>query len=508
MANTASQDVASDSTSSGMGSGNGSGSGSGSSSGTGSSGNSSSNSNKSFTNTASCSSSSDSGGMASLIGAMAIQPRAAEAGGAAVGAAAGPSGSKSNTSSPKTPKMSPKSPNDTFISEGAGSSVASTWWSSSSFKKDASSSSFKKDGSSSSFKKDASSGSFKKRVISAAASAVESMGSFSRRDKRTPSYEAHAGADPGRVDDPMGPSAGGKQILPTAPPVEPSACQHVLAHMHSAPPNAKSVADQPNAALATSASSDGMSVDREQSRPSRPMAVLYSPLSELPRKVKTPGGQAPSALTASYFSGAPCSGAVGTPSAGASTATAAAEGLPMAKRGPYRGKVRRIGWDVQGTDAAEVLAVISRALADLNIPCENMGSEGDAQSIRGLLTLPTCIEASLGAGVMRAAITVTPTTRDGSAVPAGQTAPAGTHDSPVPFRIDVTRHQGDTFQFHAFYRGLEEALRPLIGEGKHAAGRRPFVAEDWSAKPSFMRSSAAAAAVSGMSNAFSSWTRR
>jgi len=296
--------------------------------------------------------------------------------------------------------------------------------------------------------------------------------------------------------------------LPTAPPVEPSACQHVLAHMHSAPPNAKSVTDQPNA------SSDGMSMEREQSRPSRPMAVLYSPLSELPRKVKTPGGQVPSALTASYFSGAPCSGTVGVPSAGASTATVAAEGLPMAKRGPYRGKVRRIGWDVQGTDAAEVLAVISRALADLNIPCEHMGGEGDTQLIRGLLTLPTCIEASLGSGVMRAAITVTPTTRDGSAVPAGQTAPAGTHDSPVPFRIDVTRHQGDTFQFHAFYRGLEEALRPLIGDSKDTAGRRPphrataFSAEDWSTKPSFMRSSAAAAAVSGMTNAFSSWTRR
>ena len=33
----------------------------------------------------------------------------------------------------------------------------------------------------------------------------------------------------------------------------------------------------------------------------------------------------------------------------------------------------------------------------------------------------------------------------------------------MPFRIDVARYAGDTFQFHAFYRAFRETLRPLIG---------------------------------------------
>ena len=39
----------------------------------------------------------------------------------------------------------------------------------------------------------------------------------------------------------------------------------------------------------------------------------------------------------------------------------------------------------------------------------------------------------------------------------------GSRLSPQKYRIDVTRYAGDTFQFHAFYRSLREALRPLIG---------------------------------------------
>lgn len=46
---------------------------------------------------------------------------------------------------------------------------------------------------------------------------------------------------------------------------------------------------------------------------------------------------------------------------------------------------------------------------------------------------------------------------------AGASASEAVLRPPLPFRIDVARYAGDTFQFHAFYRAFRETLRPLIG---------------------------------------------
>ena len=63
----------------------------------------------------------------------------------------------------------------------------------------------------------------------------------------------------------------------------------------------------------------------------------------------------------------------------------------------------------------------------------------------------------MGAGVMRATIVVTQTSKS---------SPEPTPVSPSSsqsFRVDVARFTGDTFQFHAFYRQLRELMRPLTG---------------------------------------------
>ena len=88
----------------------------------------------------------------------------------------------------------------------------------------------------------------------------------------------------------------------------------------------------------------------------------------------------------------------------------------------------------------------------------------------GLITSPTHVDTSMGHGEMRATIVVTPTqpgepSAGSEGVDKSPRSPARTSPSSpqlAPYRIDVARYTGDTFQFHAFYRQLRDALRPLI----------------------------------------------
>lgn len=83
----------------------------------------------------------------------------------------------------------------------------------------------------------------------------------------------------------------------------------------------------------------------------------------------------------------------------------------------------------------------------------------------GLITSPTHVDDSMGHGAMRATIVVTPTQPGapsaGEGVDKSPRSPARQSPSSpqlAPYRIDVARYTGDTFQFHAFYRSLRESL--------------------------------------------------
>merc|ERR1719231_1569255 len=94
-------------------------------------------------------------------------------------------------------------------------------------------------------------------------------------------------------------------------------------------------------------------------------------------------------------------------------------------------------------------------------------------------------------------------------------------------RVDVSRHSGDTFQFHAFYRSLRELLSPILSEsdmmppppavqpsaGATFAGVPGFTVNDRAHSqqppPPHARSprSASMGAMAGL-NALGAWTRR
>ena len=166
-------------------------------------------------------------------------------------------------------------------------------------------------------------------------------------------------------------------------------------------------------------------------RPQRPMAVIYSPISQLPRKVspaaKMPGQQQPGF-------------AIGMMPPQAA--------MPSAKRGCVR--VRRLGWDI-AHDKATVLHHLSEALGTLHIAYDEIKQEG-ASFLGGVLTQAAHVEESMGDGSMRATITLMTNPPPQSTI-----------------RMDVSRHSGDTFQFHAFYRSLRELLRPVLSDADNMA---------------------------------------
>ena len=147
----------------------------------------------------------------------------------------------------------------------------------------------------------------------------------------------------------------------------------------------------------------------------RPVAVIYSPDSSLPRKVTTDVAVAWSSRAA-----APTQSA----------------------RKP---QVKRLGWDVWMESAEVLFDSVVEALKTLDmsydVPAPHTGQ-------LSMITRPRNISEEMGLGVVQATITVLPLTSPTSA---------------SNYRIDVSRFAGDTFQFHAFYRQLRAGLKGITG---------------------------------------------
>jgi len=149
----------------------------------------------------------------------------------------------------------------------------------------------------------------------------------------------------------------------------------------------------------------------------RPIAVIYSPDSQLPRKV-------PSSVADAWSSRADAG----------PTQTA------------RKAQVKRLGWDFVFAESADVLlARVTGVLDELHMPYDVPARKEAPTSI---LTMPRTICNGMGFGQMQASISLT--------------KPAAPFGANV-YRIDVARHAGDTFQFHAFYRQLRTGLSELIG---------------------------------------------
>ena len=151
----------------------------------------------------------------------------------------------------------------------------------------------------------------------------------------------------------------------------------------------------------------------------RPLAVLYSPDSELPRKV--------SPDVASLWARAD------------TRAPAAARSCVP---------VRRLGWEMPAEGGLEgSVERVGKVLSVLGVPFEVPGVATNPLSIK---TLP-CNFAAMGSAQMQAVIFI-------SEADAAEQA-----EGRCGHRIDVSRHSGDTFQFHAFYRKLRAGLGADIG---------------------------------------------
>jgi len=195
-------------------------------------------------------------------------------------------------------------------------------------------------------------------------------------------------------------------------------------------------------------------------RPTRPVAVIYSPQSQLPRKVA--GEQRAPAGASLVVDDAP--GAPSAPSA-----------PPLMARG--RIKVKRLGWTLDCPGGAEaVLSAIRGALDAMPVTHElqtTKPSLSPSQSARYcLLTGATHCADGMGPGIMRASIFVTPAADLGALPHRAEHASAtsqSTSQSPSQWRVEVSRFTGDTFQFHAFYRQLRGMLQPLF-QGTAATG--------------------------------------
>ena len=167
-------------------------------------------------------------------------------------------------------------------------------------------------------------------------------------------------------------------------------------------------------------------------RPRRPVAVMYSPGSELPRKVKHDSQLGSYGLNAGFLS------------------SNSARCASSAVGGRSRFKVKRLGWDVAHHGGVpSLLAHLMAALETISVRYE-MQSDG-----MGVLTSPTHTSDGMGPGTMQAVVLLSPLVASpisGSA--SSQWGPR--------YRIDVSRYSGDTFQFHAFYRKLRDQLYPVF----------------------------------------------
>jgi len=113
---------------------------------------------------------------------------------------------------------------------------------------------------------------------------------------------------------------------------------------------------------------------------------------------------------------------------------------------------RRLGWDVSYEgDGVQLLADLSHVITKLQIEA----SVDEAQL--SLTTAHVQVSRDMGLGSMQALLVVRE--RSNAAGDLGASAAVGERR---PYRIDIKRKGGDTFQFHAFYRQLRDALRPLI----------------------------------------------
>mmetsp|Transcript_26805 Transcript_26805/g.68191 ORF Transcript_26805/g.68191 Transcript_26805/m.68191 type:complete len:535 (-) Transcript_26805:210-1814(-) len=166
------------------------------------------------------------------------------------------------------------------------------------------------------------------------------------------------------------------------------------------------------------------------SRPSRPIAVLYSPTTATPRKVPGSGMPLPEPAARAH-----------------------------AKPGSRRIKVKRLGWDIPTTGSTdEVLALVTAALGSMGIPHDPHSAIDGAHV--GVVTQSVHCSDGMGPGRMQAAILITHPQQAGP-----------TSSAKLTCRVEVSRFAGDTFQFHAFYRMLRDHMRPLSVESGQAAAQ-------------------------------------
>ena len=255
------------------------------------------------------------------------------------------------------------------------------------------------------------------------------------------------------------------------------------------------------------------------SRPERPVAVMYSPASGLSRKVASGASAA--------TRGALLTAAAQPPSRAASDVLAAC-GVPR-KRSKGPGWVKRLGWYVDCADPAYVSGAIQSVLDKMMVPAEpvaettlaNASAEGGVLGITGFVTAPMHVDPGMGHGEMRATILI-----------AALDAPGGA-SSINRIRIDVMRSEGDTFQFHAFYRRLRDEVANAIGhlltaspmvtkrsplandstapgafaDGKPLGGTRAIPTQHATLSPRSM-AAAMSAALSAPRAAISGWSKR
>jgi len=194
---------------------------------------------------------------------------------------------------------------------------------------------------------------------------------------------------------------------------------------------------------------------RKMPRPARPVAVMYSPVSQLPRKVSS----------SSFMRTGPANAASALPTMPVS-ASAEAHRSPAIKRDPIappakrgRVRIRRLGWNVREQTAEVVIRAVAEALKALQIDYEEINDDAD-KFLGGYITHPAHVADAMGPSSMRATVIVTQAKGMSGEVAA---AVSSTSSTMPDLRVDVARFAGDTFQFHAFYRKLRELLRPLTG---------------------------------------------
>lgn len=234
----------------------------------------------------------------------------------------------------------------------------------------------------------------------------------------------------------------------------------------------------PGASLENQLSPHPHTPNAERCNLHRPLAVLYSPLSEMPRKVALqshmssiretsvqseplPGPstnfQLPPQPPASVSClSQPSSSIAAEPSASfdAKALQMALSAVPQVPKQQLGAQMRKLGWDIAWTHGQEELIDhVSSLLDNLKVP--HSTSLGSGCMLTGIHH----VTDAMGMGEMQARVLVRP-------VDTGR------------FRIDVGRTRGDTFQFHAFYRSLRASVAPLISRGEesvstHAAVSRP-----------------------------------